>query len=308
MMCVRSRTIAFSRTLLTSSKVSSRNSQTTAVIQIIDQTNTHTTNNSTARSMATGTRGSRGHGWLTNYRAGKGGRHLQGKYFEKRYDDSLQRIAELNDHVFALNKTLGTDLPTEVYFEFWSEPLGWKEPKRVVIELASAALPKTCLNFVKLCGMKQETGEHDENDDGFNLGYKSTLVHKIEKNVGIMMGDVHFTHGKSGSCHPSVATHPPHGYNFKDEGFILSHGSGIPGIVTMSNSGVDRNDSRFMITTNGLANQLDGYHVAFGRVKPPVGNEMDSEGMVVLNELCGVFTKRGVPAIDITVVDCGIVK
>jgi hypothetical protein len=37
----------------------------------------------THHALATGTRGQRGHGWYVNYRAGKGGRHLQGEYFDR---------------------------------------------------------------------------------------------------------------------------------------------------------------------------------------------------------------------------------
>ena len=35
------------------------------------------------RFFATGTRGARGHGWFVKYRQGRGGRHLQGEYFDR---------------------------------------------------------------------------------------------------------------------------------------------------------------------------------------------------------------------------------
>ena len=66
----------------------------------------------------------------------------------------------------------------------------------------------------------------------------------------------------------------------------------------MMSPSVHSNDSRFLITTSD-APQLDGRFVAFGRVK---------EGMDVVDGIReGVFTKRGRPTVDVTVVDSGLV-
>lgn len=229
------------------------------------------------RRMATGSRGARGHGWLRKYRAGLGGRHLQGRWH---YRDNVE-LNSINDEVFGMNALLNPDdnTPTVAYLDL---QVGDEEPRRVTIELASAALPKTIENFTKLC---------EEKEGG---GYESTSVYKIEKTVGLCLGDVVNNDGSSGRCHPSVGTSTSP-YTFKDEGYLISHTG--PGIVTMSKPGVHRNDSRFLITTT-TAPQLDGRFVAFGRIK---------EGMDAINEIAtGVFTKRGVPTVDVKVAACGV--
>ena len=228
--------------------------------------------------MATGTRGARGHGWLRKYRAGLGGRHLQGQWHFR----NVNELDEINDQVFSMNESLSKEdnIPTEAYLDL---SVAGDAPRRVVIELASAALPKTTENFRLLC---QEKGE--------GAGYDSTLVYKIEKTVGLCLGDVVSDDGSSGRCHPKFGTYTSP-YSFEDEGFLVSHTG--PGIVSMMSPGVHRNDSRFLITTKSAA-QLDGRFVAFGRVK---------EGMDVINDIdTGVFTKRGRPTVEIKVVGCGI--
>lgn len=227
--------------------------------------------------MATGTRGARGHGWFHKYREGRGGRHLQGRWHFRDVDD----LNEINNEVFAMNSTLKKEdnVPTEAYLDI---SVAGDEPRRVVIELASAALPKTTENFRLLCQEKEEGG------------YESTSVYKIEKTVGLCLGDVVHDDGSGGRCHPKMGTQfSP--YAFADEGFLVSHTG--PGIVSMMTPGVHRNDSRFLITTTGAA-QLDGRFVAFGRVK---------EGMDVIDDIAtGVFTKRGRPTVEIKVAGCGV--
>ena len=241
----------------------------------------------TTRSMASGTRGARGHGWLQKYRAGLGGRHLQGRWH---YRD-IEELNAINDEVFGMNQlNVDANAPTEAYLDL---AVGGEAPRRVVIELASAALPKTTENFRLLC---QEPKEQSSSDgDDIALGYASTSVYKIEKAVGLCLGDILTNNGSGGRCHPSLGT-PASPYSFGDEGHLISHTQ--PGIVTMTSPGVHRNDSRFLITTND-APQLDGRFVAFGRVKEEC---MD----VVLDISNGVFTKRGRPTVDVKVVGCGV--
>ena len=233
------------------------------------------------RDMATGTRGARGHGWLKKYRAGLGGRHLQGRWHFRNVDE----LNEVNDLVFGMNESLDVSIPTEAYLDLSvAGDSNYTTPRRVIIELASAALPKTTENFRLLCQEKGENG---------GLGYESTLVYKIEKTVGLCMGDVVSNDGTGGRCHPTLGTYASP-YAFEDEGFLISHTG--PGIVSMMSPGVHRNDSRFLITTTGAA-QLDGRFVAFGRVK---------EGMDVITDIAtGVFTKRGRPTVEVKVVGCG---
>jgi cyclophilin family peptidyl-prolyl cis-trans isomerase len=228
------------------------------------------------RSFSTGSRGSRGRGWFTKYRSGRGGRHLQGPYWDA---PSVESRTAWNNAIFNLGSS-------KAFLEFSTE--GWKETKRIELELATAALPKTCYNFLKLCQ------GYALSDDPHTLGYKNTIVDKIEKTTGICLGDVYLEGGKAGRCHPTVGKHH---YSFPDEGFILSHGA-TPGTLSMLSSGVHKNDSRFLITTS-LSNHLDGRFVAFGRV---------SEGMDVIYDMSRMFSKRGKPANDITLVDCGVLE
>lgn len=180
-----------------------------------------------------------------------------------------------------------------------------KELYRIKIELASAALPMTCRNFAALCAESGGNGD-DGSGGGQTWGYKSTMVHRIEKGVGICMGDVLGLNGDGGRCHPSISQQQQKQqqngtsivcdtpFSFSDESFVLSHSS--PGIVSMLSTGSDRNDSRFMITTSD-APHLDGKFVAFGRVV---------EGLDFLLEMAdGVFTQRGRPLLPIQIVDCG---
>ncbi|KAL7467509.1 hypothetical protein ACHAXS_007752 [Conticribra weissflogii] len=233
------------------------------------------------RFKSTGTRGSRGHGWLKKYRDGLGERHLQGRWH---YRD-IEELNAINNEVFGMNELLlakddSEKVPTEVYLDL---SVAGEEPRRVVIELAAAALPRTTENFRLLCQEKPV------------VGYASTNVYKIEKTVGLCLGDVVANDGSGGRCHPALGT-PTSPYSFRDEGHFISHTQ--PGIVSMMSPGVHRNDSRFLITTTD-APQLDGRFVAFGRVK--------DDGMdVVFDIFNGVFTKRGRPTVEIKVTGCGV--
>lgn len=156
--------------------------------------------------------------------------------------------------------------------------IGGATPQRLIITLAHAALPITSRNFAALC------------TDTEGLGYRDTSIFRIEKNIGVCAGDVLHRAGNQGRCHPSV------GVNwFPDEAFCISHAE--PGIVTMTSPGVDRNDSRFLITTAEDVPHFDGRFVAFGRV--------NKEGLEVVQDMMKVFTRRGVPALEIKIVDCG---
>jgi len=121
------------------------------------------------RSLATGAKGARGHGWYKKYRENRGGRHLQGRW----HDRDVDKLNAINDRAFALNDSSKS---SKTYLDL---SVGGAEPGRIVIELASAALPVTCENFVKLCS---DGGVVDASDrTAENWGYKGTNVHKIEK-------------------------------------------------------------------------------------------------------------------------------
>jgi len=221
-----------------------------------------------------GSKGSRGLGWLTKYREGRGGRHLQGRWFDR----DIEEISKINDAVFKLGSK-------RAFIDFLIDEQGvsknsetvekddFNTAKRIIIELADSALPKTVQNFVELLG--------DE-----SIGYKGMNVARVEKKVGICVGAAGLR------CHPSTS---PTGV-FGDEGFYLQHTPGL-GMLSMMSPGVHKNDSRFVITTED-APQLDGKFVAFGRVVE------DDNG--VLNDIQGIFTKKGVPQQDIKIIYCGV--
>lgn len=210
-----------------------------------------------------GTRGSRGHGWFHKYRQGKGGRHLQGEYWDAPSEEYWQ---EWNDGIFHYGST-HVSLTLE---------LDGNAQHTLELELASAVLPNTSENFTRLL----HDGEYNE-----------STVYRIEKGVGLCMGDVLGLDGKGGKCHDSVAVEKG-GATMKSEPLVLAH---IPGVVTMMSPGVDKVDSRFLICTH-RAPQLDGRHVAFARLK----NEESLKLVQDWQE--SIFTKRGRPTIEMKIV------
>lgn len=237
------------------------------------------------RTFAKGSKGSRGHGWLHHYRAGNKGRHLQGKFHYRNVDERNQ----VNEEVFAFGtKEVFLDLKvilnnnnnkTEIETETESEGDPTSETKRIILELASTALPQTCENFIKLI------------EDGY---YLNTNIYKIEKNVGICLGDILHRDGRGGKCHPSISNT---GY-FNHESYVLSHTT--PGMVTMLSPGVHRNNSKFCITTNDCP-QLDGRFSAFARIK----QQTDGYNHI-LDIINSVHTKKGRPNTEIQIVGAGI--
>ncbi|GFH50152.1 hypothetical protein CTEN210_06628 [Chaetoceros tenuissimus] len=216
-----------------------------------------------------GTRGARGHGWLQKYRAGQGGRHLQGRFHNR----DTEKLTQINNQVFELGSS-------STFLDIEAEG----QTHRIEIELAEKALPNTSENFRMLC------------QDGL---YKQSKVFKIEPKVGLCLGDVTVDNtGRQGSCHESLNEESktlgmPN--CFQHESTVVSHAQ--KGIVSMLAPGLDQNDSRFMITTVEDAPHLDGRYVAFGRVK---------QGMDVLEQLVkNTYTKRGSPTVQIQVVDSG---
>lgn len=208
-------------------------------------------------------KGSRGHGWYVKYRRGDGGRHLQGEHYD------TERRDELNNKVFSHSSTVKPC--KKAYLDVGGEVEG-----RLIVELLNGVMPTTSDNFLALLG---------ERGEGKN-GYINSDVLRIEKNVGVVFG------GEEWRCHPDFSSPEGTSY-FPDETSLLSCQRGVLVMVT---SGMDKNESRFMILTN-QSPHLDGRCIGFGRV---VG------GMDVLDSVSGVFTKRGVPAGELKIVDGGI--
>jgi cyclophilin family peptidyl-prolyl cis-trans isomerase len=242
------------------------------------------------RSFATGTRGSRGHGWYQNYRAGKGGRHLQGEYHDR---ESPEECAAWNDAVLQLGST-------QVYMDIVAEPRRHAssirskklievpsldslegERYRVTIDIASTVMPQTAQNFTDLLTADKE-------------GYLGSRLYRIEKNVGLLGGDTLTNTGKTGKA----AKGNPLTVDVASDPLPMWH---IPGTVSMLVPKVGEVDSRFMLCTQE-APHIDGMSRAFGRMTP-------ESLAIVKNWQINLLTRNGIPtAYDLIVVECGVLR
>ena len=104
-------------------------------------------------------------------------------------------------------------------------------------------MPRTCKNFIELIKRPPKQG------------YKGSNFHRIIPGFMVQGGD--FIRG-DGTGGESI-----YGRTFEDENFNLKHDR--PGLLSMANSGADRNGSQWYITL-GDVSQLDGGYTIFGRV------------------------------------------
>lgn len=239
--------------------------------------------------MATGTRGSRGHGWYLNYRAGKGGRHLQGEYHDR---ESPAECAAWNDAVLMLGQT-------KVYMDVIAEPrrhssairskklidvppletLQEGKTYRIIMDIASMVMPETSQNFVDLLTADKE-------------GYLGSRLYRIEKNVGLCGGDVLTNTGKTGKA----AKGQPLTMDVTSDPLSMWH---IPGTISMIVPTVGEIDSRFLLCSQP-APHYDGIGRAFGRLTP-------ESLAIVTNWQTNLLTRDGIPtAFDLIVVKCGV--
>ncbi|KAJ6570283.1 cyclophilin-like domain-containing protein [Mycena vulgaris] len=132
-------------------------------------------------------------------------------------------------------------------FSIGNEPLG-----RVIFELFSDEVPKTCENFRALC-----TGEKGlSTTSGIPLFYKNSISHRIIKDFMIQAGDFTKRNGQGGE---SIYGASP----FADED--LGRPLDAKGLLCMANKGPDTNGSQFFITLRECPH-LNGKHVVFGKV------------------------------------------
>eukprot|EP00927_Polykrikos_kofoidii_P066205 TRINITY_DN61849_c0_g1_i1.p1 TRINITY_DN61849_c0_g1~~TRINITY_DN61849_c0_g1_i1.p1 ORF type:complete len:379 (+),score=65.77 TRINITY_DN61849_c0_g1_i1:71-1138(+) len=154
---------------------------------------------------------------------------------------------------------------------------------RLVCELYVDQVPRTAENFRSLC-----TGSRGDGKRGKPLHYKGCPFHRIVPNLMVQSGDI--THG-DGTGGESMF-----GQTFPDESLQLQHG--VPGILSMANSGKNTNGSQFFITTKACPH-LDGKHVVFGKV-------VEGLELVYRIESCG--SPGGKPLRRVIIDDCGMLR
>ncbi|OAO17870.1 hypothetical protein AV274_0398 [Blastocystis sp. ATCC 50177/Nand II] len=163
---------------------------------------------------------------------------------------------------------------TRVYFDLATET---KESKRVVIELLDDIVPTTAMNFKNLI-------------IGTNgLHYKDCTFFDIRKDQFVCSGAVKGEKRLGG--YSSFAKQ-----YFDDENFIAHHD--IPGVVTMLNAGVHKNNSLFAITLKPMPH-LDGRNVVVGHVV---------QGLEEITNLSHVYCYKGVPLDPVRIKSCGVMK
>lgn len=260
-----------------------------------------------------GTRGARGHGWWVNYRAGKGGRHLQGTYSHLDSDS----MAEWNDAVFKLGRKLA-------YLDVKIESLAddndadsddadndnqnddQQKIHRLTLELATEVLPLATDNVIKLI---QSGSEKDNGSNNNNPGYLSSTLHRVEKGVGLLGGLVDanpnhnpnnhgapLTKRRMGSCHPDHRSRTsPTAMDVSSEKLVLNH---LPGVITMLQPRIGEIDSRFLVLSHN-APHLDGVSVAVGRLVDGLESVQKWESTLI--------TSHGVPTnVVLRIVRCGL--
>ncbi|XP_014669232.1 PREDICTED: peptidyl-prolyl cis-trans isomerase G-like [Priapulus caudatus] len=134
---------------------------------------------------------------------------------------------------------------------FFDIDIGGFSAGRIIVELFSDIVPKTCENFRALCTGEKGIGVKTKKA----LHYKGSLIHRVVTDFMIQGGDFSAGNGTGGE---SI-----YGGTFEDESFELKHDR--PMLLSMANRGKNTNGSQFFMLTKP-APHLDGVHVVFGKV------------------------------------------
>jgi len=169
-----------------------------------------------------------------------------------------------------------------VYFDI---SIGKKNVGRILIELFSDQLPKTCENFKQLSlGTQVENKSHTP---PLKLTYKNSIFHRVVKNGWIQGGDLVEGKGNNGW---SI-----YGEIFNDENYSVLHTK--RGMVGMANKGRHSNSSQFYFTLQPCP-WMDCQYVAFGEI---------IEGLEILCKIESVETYNERPLAECLITDCGLV-
>ncbi|XP_070191349.1 probable inactive peptidyl-prolyl cis-trans isomerase-like 6 [Littorina saxatilis] len=160
--------------------------------------------------------------------------------------------------------------------------IGDEDAGRLVIELFSDRVPKTCANFKYLCTGEKGTSE----ESGYKLAYVNSIFHRIVRNGWIQGGDIYHGRGNGGE---SV-----YGPVFEDENFSVPHDR--RGMLGMANKTRHTNQSQFYITLQPTP-WMDAKYIAFGQV---------IEGTDTLRKMEMQDTMNERPVADIKIRECGV--
>lgn len=158
---------------------------------------------------------------------------------------------------------------------------------KVVFELFSNALPRTCQNFLHLCRGDLPDVTIPNEKTPLKLSYKGTPFYRTVKGGWVQGGDITPPHTGNGgySCY---------GRYLPDESFHIPHDA--PGILGMANDGEHTNSSSFYVTVN-KSSWMDKKYVAFGRVM---------EGLSVIQAIHDADVRHNQsPKVPIIITDCG---
>ncbi|CAH1381526.1 unnamed protein product [Tenebrio molitor] len=116
---------------------------------------------------------------------------------------------------------------------FFDVSIGGLQSGRIVFELFTDIVPKTCENFRCLCTGEKGPGLNTKKA----LHFKGVVFHRVVKDFIIQGGD--FSNG-NGTGGESI-----YGGTFEDENFDLKHDQ--PLLLSMANRGKDTNGSQFFM-------------------------------------------------------------
>merc|ERR1719386_74376 len=170
---------------------------------------------------------------------------------------------------------------TKVFFDM---TVGGASVGKIVFELYTDTVPKTCENFRALCA--GDTGKTAST--GQPLHFKGSKFHRVIPGFLCQGGD--FTRG-DGRGGESI-----YGGKFADESFAGKAGKHTGGgCLSMANAGPNTNGSQFFVCT-GDTPHLDGKHVVFGNTVA---------GMDVVKKVEAVGSGSGARSQPVVIADCG---